>query len=310
MTAALTNFTPFPVLIAAHAQTRPQGIAFQVDERSLDWKTLHEHTRQVARALVQGGLCPGDRVALLGAASLAYVECLFGTVAARACVVPLPMSASVDTLEALLADCGARVLFLDPDAGEAAAGWRRLAGRQNGAGGDLRAKMGWTATPMPPFAHKGPATRRCPWRGRGCLQHHLQLRHHRPAQGHRAPARHAPAAGARKGFFRPRRAPCCPRRCTRTPPSCRCWARWRNGGSCILMRKFDAGRFLALAAAQRATHTMLVPVQYKRILAHPDFDAQRPVGLVLSQSTGAPMELDLKRDILRHWPGRFWRSTA
>ena len=43
------------------------------------------------------------------------------------------------------------------------------------------------------------------------------------------------------------------------------------GGTVVLMAKFDAADFLALAERHRATHTMLVPVQYQRIMALPDF---------------------------------------
>ena len=38
------------------------------------------------------------------------------------------------------------------------------------------------------------------------------------------------------------------------------------------MAKFDAAAFLALAERHRATHAMLVPVQYQRIMALPEFD--------------------------------------
>ena len=31
-------------------------------------------------------------------------------------------------------------------------------------------------------------------------------------------------------------------------------------------------KFLEIAQRERVTHAMLVPVQYQRILAHPDFD--------------------------------------
>jgi acyl-CoA synthetase (AMP-forming)/AMP-acid ligase II len=37
----------------------------------------------------------------------------------------------------------------------------------------------------------------------------------------------------------------------------------------VLMPKFDAARYLQLAQQHRATHTMLVPVQYQRIMALP-----------------------------------------
>ena len=39
------------------------------------------------------------------------------------------------------------------------------------------------------------------------------------------------------------------------------------GGAVLLMAKFDAQRYLTLAESHRVTHTMLVPVQYQRILA-------------------------------------------
>ena len=39
------------------------------------------------------------------------------------------------------------------------------------------------------------------------------------------------------------------------------------GGHARLMGKFDAGRWLTLAQDMRATHTMLVPVQYQRLCA-------------------------------------------
>src|SRR5690606_40692838 len=44
------------------------------------------------------------------------------------------------------------------------------------------------------------------------------------------------------------------------------------GGTLVLMRKFDARHFLELAERHKVTHAMLVPVQYQRILAVPDFD--------------------------------------
>src|SRR3546814_1340637 len=45
-----------------------------------------------------------------------------------------------------------------------------------------------------------------------------------------------------------------------------------SGGRAVLMKKFDARGFLELASRERATNTMLVPVQYRRIMAIEDFE--------------------------------------
>ena len=49
------------------------------------------------------------------------------------------------------------------------------------------------------------------------------------------------------------------------------------GGTVVLMEKFDVDRYLALAERHRVTHTMLVPVQYQRLMASPRFGDARPV---------------------------------
>jgi acyl-CoA synthetase (AMP-forming)/AMP-acid ligase II len=75
------------------------------------------------------------------------------------------------------------------------------------------------------------------------------------------------------------------------------------GGTVHLMPKFDAGVWLALAEAERVTHTMLVPVQYRRLLAHPDFDRRDLGAFVAKFCTSAPFDAALKADALRRWPG-------
>jgi acyl-CoA synthetase (AMP-forming)/AMP-acid ligase II len=112
-------------------------------------------------------------------------------------------------------------------------------------------------------------------RARLALQHHLFVRHHRHAQGHRAVARHA---------LGPRHA----RRALRLRAGHRDAAvhaavlqhhaggvlpdaglRRHRGADAQVRRS----RLSAPGAAQRVTHTMLVPVQYQRLMARPEFDA-------------------------------------
>ncbi len=75
------------------------------------------------------------------------------------------------------------------------------------------------------------------------------------------------------------------------------------GGTVVLMPKFDAGGYLALAARERVTHTMLVPVQYQRIMARPDFSQYDLSSCHIKFSTSAPFSATLKADVLKRWPG-------
>jgi acyl-CoA synthetase (AMP-forming)/AMP-acid ligase II len=75
------------------------------------------------------------------------------------------------------------------------------------------------------------------------------------------------------------------------------------GGTAVLMAKFDAARYLELAQKYRATYTMLVPVQYQRIMALPNFDRYDLSSFRMKLSTSAPFRTELKRDVLKRWPG-------
>src|SRR4029079_15093289 len=58
------------------------------------------------------GIGKGDKVAILGANSIDYLETFLGGLRAAACVVPLSTMAAADALEKMLDDCDAKVLFL------------------------------------------------------------------------------------------------------------------------------------------------------------------------------------------------------
>jgi long-chain acyl-CoA synthetase len=76
-----------------------------------------------------------------------------------------------------------------------------------------------------------------------------------------------------------------------------------HGGTVVLMPKFDAGEFLKLSEKHRATHAMLVPVQYRRLMERPDFDSYELSSYQMKFSTSAPFAAALKADVLKRWPG-------
>jgi len=75
------------------------------------------------------------------------------------------------------------------------------------------------------------------------------------------------------------------------------------GGTVVLMPKFDVTEFLRLAERHRVTHTMLVPVQYRRIMAEPGFSRFDLSAFRAKFSTSAPFAAALKQDVLARWPG-------
>ncbi len=75
------------------------------------------------------------------------------------------------------------------------------------------------------------------------------------------------------------------------------------GGCVVLMKKFDALEYLVLAQRYRVTHTMLVPVQYQRLMAHPQFETFDLSAFEMKYCTSAPFSAALKADVLKRWPG-------
>lgn len=75
------------------------------------------------------------------------------------------------------------------------------------------------------------------------------------------------------------------------------------GGAVVIAGKFDAAKYVQLASKYRATHAMLVPVQYKRIMALPDFDDYDLDSFMIKFCTSAPFAAELKADIVKRWPG-------
>ena len=169
----------------------------------------------------------------------------------------------------MMEDAGARILFVDAAAAEVI-----------GAGDAQAPFRASRSTARAPAATSRPGSRP-PARGRrrsSCsrlaLQHHLLVGHHRRAQGHRAAPRHAlgPVQARREYGYGPDTVTLMSTPLYSNTTLVVFFPTLALGGSVVLMPKFDAAAFLKLAERHRVTHTMLVPVQYQRLMAQPDFD--------------------------------------
>ena len=293
--------SPFITAIRRHAAERPHAPALTCGESRLDWADFATSVDQAAAAFQRHGVAPGDRVAIVAPPSLAYVTLFFGGVAAGACMVPMPNKSGARTLERLLADCAPRILIVDAAALETLGDWKpdgaavialdngitgtiALDGFLAGAGHATEPKQtgdapfniiyssGTTGTP------KG-------------IVHSADMRF-------RQAARDTFMIGADSVMLL---ATPLYSNTTLLP----LLATVLYGGHTMLMPKFEAEAYLRHAEAMRVTHTMLVPVQYQRIVAHPRFDDADLSAFVLKQCTSAPLPVAVKRALITRWPGRF-----
>src|SRR3546814_6234614 len=83
-----------------------------------------------------------------------------------------------------------------------------------------------------------------------------------------------------------------------------------SGGYVSLMGKFDVEGWLKRAQAETITHTMLVPVQYRRLMQYPHFDRYDLSALQMKFCTSAPFPAELKAEVLNRFAGGLIESRS
>ncbi|MGE8320406.1 MAG: class I adenylate-forming enzyme family protein [Comamonas sp.] len=286
-----TPFTPLGELIRAQARQQPGHPALRDEQQALSYAQLDALMDRVAAALQQGGVAPGQAIAICALNSVRYAALFLGALRAGVVVAPLAPSSTAESLASMLRDADARLLFVDGAAPDVDGGPRRIA-LDGPDWGDWLAPEGAQPAPVaitPEAAFNiiySSGTTGVP---KGIVQSHaMRWGHIRRGtlydygpQGTTLLATPLYSNTTLVVFF-PTLA---------------------FGGCVQLMGKFDAARYLQLAAQQRVTHAMLVPVQYQRIMALPQFGAHDLSSFRFKFCTSAPFKAALKADVLARWPG-------
>lgn len=290
-----SDFATLPDIIRDHAEERGGKTAVADGEGSYSYTELDAMMDRVAAALQRDGVDQGQSVAIISASSIAYAAVFLGTLRAGCVAAPLAPSSTPEALAAMIADCGAPIVFLDGD-NQAAIAQQPIAAKQIRL--DTAEFEAWLAPlgskPRPVTIDPGDGFNIIYSSGttgtpKGIVQSHRMRWSHIGRN----------SAG---GYGEAVTMNSTPLYSNTTLVSFLPTLGW--GGTVVLMKKFDARGFLELAEKFRVTHTMLVPVQYQRIMAVPDFDTFDLSAFRLKTSTSAPFSATLKADILKRWPGR------
>ena len=292
------DFATLADVIRAQAAEQGGKAALVDAKRTISYAELDELMDRIAVALQRDGVGKADVAAICATTSAEYGATFFGILRAGAIVAPLAPSSTPESLVMMLSDSGAKVFFLDAGVSKQLEGVadqisaKRVALDGSDAG---VAFEDWLA----PKGEKPAPVEVDPDQGFNIIY----------SSG---------TTGAPKGIVQPHRMrwgqirrgvyPAQSVTMISTPlysnttlvsylPTI------SNGGTAVLMAKFDAEQFLKLSEKHRATHAMLVPVQYRRLMERPDFDSYDLSSYVMKFSTSAPFSPEIKADVLKRWPG-------
>lgn len=301
MSCTEDSFRPLTDMIAAHARQQPERPALRDEQHTLSYAQLDVLMDRVAAALQRDGVQPGQAIAVCALNAVRYGALFLGALRAGVVVAPLAPSSTPESLAGMLGDAQAQLLFIDQAARALAptAGPRCVLldalppqGSQDLAWEDWLAPEGVQPAPVtlrPEAAFNIIYSSGTTGTPKGIVQSHgMRWAHvHRGAVYAYGPDSVTLLAtplysNTTLVVFFPTLA---------------------FGGCVQLMGKFDAARYVQLAVRHRATHTMLVPVQYQRIMALADFDTHDLSSYRFKFCTSAPFRAQLKADVLARWPG-------
>lgn len=294
------DFGAIADLVRLHAQHTPDRPALADAQSALNYGALDALMDRIAASLQRDGLKAGDAIAVCATSSVNYAAVFIGALRAGVAVAPLAPGSTPASLARMIQDADARILFTDASAADVVGpategGIVRVALDGSSAGRDFAA---WLA----PVGARPEAVEVQPsWAFNIIYSSGTTGEPKGIVQGHGMRWSHV-QRGAKYEYSAD----------TVTLLSTPLYSNTTLvvffptiafGGCVVLMPKFDAAGYLQLAEQRRVTHTMLVPVQYQRLMAHPRFDAHDLASFQFKFSTSAPFSAALKADVLKRWPG-------
>ena len=288
-------------VMSHHALHSPMKTALVVGNRRISWGEMNSGINRVANRLLADGIEKGDRICFVMATSVEYFYLMFGAMKAGAMAVPLSAMLSSDQLAGLIDDAGAKLLFTDEvcrpllTSVESRLATVRVEGFfstvENGHWRSIEDWLAGASEKEPPLRlmmdddatiSYSSGTTGLP---KGIVYSHRARLH---LGIDYAVHMHIDSGST----------------CVATTPlysngtSIMMFPALFSGGTLVLMESFDTRAFLEVVDREKATHTMMVPTQFIKLLAEPAFDDYDISSMRVFCTCGSPMRRDLKRIVL------------
>jgi len=306
-------FEPRPLLIPdiiAMNQVHLCGkAAVVIDDEAISWADFGAGTARFANALHDSGLQKGDRVVVLMKNSYEMVEAMFGVIRAGLVAVPLNVSITDDAVAGMIRNSNAKAVLASDEHVHRVESLRQkvesqirqnfIAPQSSVDGWRDYVAMRDAASDAEPLVEIAPedecnviyssGTTGLP---KGIVHDHAC----REAWGSDMAVALRYHAGARTlcnlGLF-----------------SNIVWvgmlATIFAGGTLVVSRRFEVADCLETMEKNRVTHATMVPLQYQKLLEHPDFERFDLSSLDACMCCGSPLAVGLKRELAERWPGDF-----
>jgi acyl-CoA synthetase (AMP-forming)/AMP-acid ligase II len=284
------EFSALPTLIAVHAREFPSRRALVDDDILLSYSDLAALMSRIAAGLQRDGVAPQSPVAIVGETTAMSVAIFLSALQAGCVPAPMAPSATHEQLERMISDCGASIVFADREVAMSLT----MPGLVVIAADEILRWCPPSHVDFQPIAIM-PDDRFDIIYSSGTTGNPKGIVH-----THAMRWMQTVALGV-AGFNDAVTMVATPLYSNSTLvmliPTL------ANGGAAVLIGKFDARRFLVKSERERATHAMLVPVQYQRVMDMADFDRFDLTSFRFKSCTGSPFATELKADIVKRWPG-------
>lgn len=292
-----------PDFVRLHGKWYPHKLAIIDEERSLTWSELDRASNQVANGLKALGVGRGDSVAILMSNCVEYAEILFGVFKSGAVVVPLNLAVNDDGLEVMLRDADVRAMFFTSEQ------YPRMVNRlgdidsmlPNGSfvlgddnSGAVPAYQSWRAEQDdsdPDIAIDDDDPCNIIYSsGTTGLPKGIKHVHRRRTQ-----SMYELALAHRYHFGT---ISICPIGLYSNIAWASLFCSLIVGATCVIQKKFEASKWIDTVEKYGVTHTMMVPLQFQRVLEAPNFNSAAVASLEAVISGGSPLFEGLKKQVI------------